>query len=405
MPLDPQRALAALRFLLRSSHLARADDLPVLIAGAGSHLGAEVAILYLADYDQVYLVPLAATGQPAAAEPIVIDGTLAGRAYSDVVQHLSATADRPTLWSPVLNGTERLGVLQLTFAAGTEVGDELRIAASDVAALAAELIMTRALYGDAIERTRRAQPMTVPAELQWRLLPPLTFVAPRISIAGTLAPTHEVAGDTFDYAVNGDIAHIAIMDAMGHGLEATLLASVATAALRNCRRSGLDLAASVAVMDAEIETHFGPDKFVTGIIGEVDVATGWWRWTTCGHYAALVIRRGRVVKELNQVTGAPLGLGLLAVNVEIGSERLEPGDRLLFYTDGVIEARDSAGEFFGTERLVSFLTTQEAAARPAAETLRRLNQAILAHQDGRLQDDATTLMVEWLGDQAALSTP
>ncbi len=186
---------------------------------------------------------------------------------------------------------------------------------------------------------------------------------------------------------------------MGHGLEATLLSAVAVAALRNARRGGLDLAGTVAAMDAEIASQFGPDKFVTGIVGQLDLATGWWRWTTCGHPPALLVRAGRVVKTLDSVIGAPLGLGLLEQHPEIGQERLEPGDRLLIYTDGVTEARDAAGEFFGTERLVRFVTRHTASGQPAAETLRRLNRAILAHQNGALQDDATTVLVEWHTDE------
>jgi serine phosphatase RsbU (regulator of sigma subunit) len=67
----------------------------------------------------------------------------------------------------------------------------------------------------------------------------------------------------------------------------------------------------------------------------------------------------------------------------------------VLYTDGVIEARAADGEFFGIDRLVDLIAHEAAADRPAAETMRRLNLAILAHQEGVLQDDATTLMVEW----------
>jgi len=127
--------------------------------------------------------------------------------------------------------------------------------------------------------------------------------------------------------------------------------------------------------------------------------TGWSRWTTCGHPPALLARDGRVVKALDSVVGAPLGLGLLAEHPQIASERLEPGDRLLLYTDGVIEARDTGGEFFAAERLVEFTARQAADGRPVAETLRRLSHLVLAHQAGALQDDATTVLIEWLTEE------
>jgi serine phosphatase RsbU (regulator of sigma subunit) len=141
--------------------------------------------------------------------------------------------------------------------------------------------------------------MTLPAELQWRLLPPLTFVSPRVAVSGILAPTHEVAGDSFDYALNGNVLHVALVDAMGHGLESTLLAAVAVGAMRNARRAGLTLPDTVQAMDAVLSAQFGPDRFVSGIIGELDTDTGWWRWATCGHPPALLVRGGRVVKELD----------------------------------------------------------------------------------------------------------
>jgi serine phosphatase RsbU (regulator of sigma subunit) len=245
--------------------------------------------------------------------------------------------------------------------------------------------------------------MSLPAELQWRILPPLTFVTSRVAISGFLAPTAEIAGDSFDYAVNGDIAHVAVVDGMGHGLEAALLSAVAISALRNARRSDLTLTESVQAMNDALENQFGPDKFVTGVVGELDTRTGLWSWITCGHPPVLLLRQGRVVKTLDRAISPPLGLR--TGEYEVCSERLEPGDRLVAYTDGVTEARDEAGDFFGVERLVDFITREASGGRPIPETLRRLNLAILAHQDGALQDDATTVIVEWLTDQVERTTP
>jgi serine phosphatase RsbU (regulator of sigma subunit) len=396
-----ERALAALRAILRPAHVMTPDDMATVVERAGQVLGATTAVVYLVDYEQTVLVPL---GGREGVEPVLIEGTVAGRAFTDVSPMTANGHGSVTLWSPVLDGTERVGVLQLIFP-GAALDADATAAAEDVAGLLAELLVTRGRYGDAIERVRRRTPMSVPAELQWRLLPPLTFVSPLVAIAGVLAPATEVAGDSFDYALNGDTAHVAIFDAMGHGLEAALLASVAVSSYRNARRAGADLASTVRFVDAQLADEFGSDKFVTAIMGELDVSTGWWRWATCGHPHALLVREAKVVKELSQVVAPPLGLRLLGEAPPTGSERLQRGDRILLYSDGVPEARDGDGGFFGTERLVEFIARHSAAGRPAAETMRRLSRAILAHQSGALQDDATTVMVEWLTPEAELSSP
>ncbi|MFL6240240.1 MAG: PP2C family protein-serine/threonine phosphatase [Actinomycetes bacterium] len=395
--------LAALDALLEASHLSAPEHLPAMTAHAGRLLGADHALLFLVDYEQSLLVPFAES--EGSAEAVSIDGTLAGRSYIDVTPHVTDSGALKTVWTPLLDGTERLGVLQLQFPQTTEVDDDLLTACQRMTALLAELVMTRTVYGDVIERLRRRKGLTVPAEIQWRLLPPLTFVTRTVGIAGVLQPAEEIAGDSFDYALNGDIAHIAIFDAIGHGLEATLLVAVAVSTLRNARRQRMTMPETIEAIDATLAGEFGPDKFVTGIVAELDVSTGWWRWITCGHPPALLVRGGRVVKTLDSVLAPPLGLGMLDTELSIGQERLERGDRLLLYSDGVTEARAPGGEFFGTERLVEFVTREAAAGHPVAESLRRLNRAILEHQEGHLQDDATTVVVEWYTDEAERSTP
>jgi serine phosphatase RsbU (regulator of sigma subunit) len=94
------------------------------------------------------------------------------------------------------------------------------------------------------------------------------------------------------------------------------------------------------------------------------------------------------------------GLGL---SVTLCREQLEPGDRLVLYTDGITEARSADDREFGRERFVDFLVRHHADGLPVPETLRRLIHAVLDHHDGRLQDDATVLFCEWLGPTAAPS--
>jgi serine phosphatase RsbU (regulator of sigma subunit) len=81
---------------------------------------------------------------------------------------------------------------------------------------------------------------------------------------------------------------------------------------------------------------------------------------------------------------------------------LEPADRILLYTDGVVEGRDEQGRFFGVDRLSEMVARETASGQLAPETLRRLARAILSHQGGELTDDATTVFVEWRGEQGRL---
>ena len=92
--------------------------------------------------------------------------------------------------------------------------------------------------------------------------------------------------------------------------------------------------------------------------------------------------------------GQPLGLGAPGEEAE---EALEPGDQVVFFTDGVTEARAPDGTFFGVDRLADLVSRASAGGNPVPETLRRLVHSILDHQAGDLQDDATAVLVEWKG--------
>ncbi len=235
--------------------------------------------------------------------------------------------------------------------------------------------------------------MTLAAELRWGMLPPLTFTGEHVGIACVLEPAYEVAGDAFDYAVNGGVLHLGIFDAMGHGLEASRMASLTVAAYRWARRRQLDLPETFRAMDEALSAEFGDEQFVTAQFGTLDPGRGTLLWLNAGHPAPLLLRGGRVSTELRAPPLLPLGLGDVATSVAESS--LEPGDRLLFFTDGVVEARSPGGERFGQQRLVDFTRRALADEQTLAETVRRLVRSVQGHRYGSLDDDATILLVEW----------
>jgi serine phosphatase RsbU (regulator of sigma subunit) len=384
---DP--GLEMLGHLLETSHGLAPDELVAAVARAGQAVDAEDVAVYLVDYAQTMLVPL-----PGGVdrEPLAIDTTLAGRAFTAIAAQEADSGAGRRLWLPLLDGAERVGVLGLTV---PSVDDPLRKRCGWLATLVAELILSKNQFTDGYSVTRRRQPMGLPAEMQWQLLPPLTFVTPRVVIAGLLEPAYEVAGDAFDYALNGDIAHLAVIDPVGHDLTASVLAAVTVGSYRHSRRAGLDLAATHAAIDQAVAGQFGGERFVTGQLAQLDCVTGRLQWVNAGHPLPLLVRRAKVVDTLACHPAPPLGLGF--GDAEIATAALEPADRVLFYTDGVVEGRNLAGEPFGEVRLADLLVRETLAGQPAAETMRRLAHAILAHQGTPPRDDATMVFLEWPG--------
>ncbi len=235
--------------------------------------------------------------------------------------------------------------------------------------------------------------MTMSAEVLWNLIPGRTFANNRVVVSAVLEPAYEVGGDAYDYAFTDDVLHLSIFDAMGHDTAAGLTATIAMGASRNNRRQGADLLTASEAIDAAIAEQF-TDRFATGILADLDTRTGWLTWVNRGHHPPLVLRSGRQVATLDSSPSPPMGFGL-GLSAGLARYQLEPGDRLLLYTDGVIEAQSPDGEPFGLERFMHFIIRREADDVPAPETLRRLIKAVLDHQHGRLQDDATVLLVEW----------
>lgn len=312
-----------------------------------------------------------------------------------------AVNGRVQVWIPLLDGTERLGVLGVTVDAAVApdiadglVGARLR----RFAGLVGELIMTKTAYGDTIVRLRRRSEMGLAAEMQWSLLPPLTFACREVTIAAALEPAYEVAGDTIDYAVDVGSARLAVLDGMGHGLRSAQLAVLAVAAYRNARRADRSLTETATVIHRALVEAFGGAAFATAVLAELDTDSGVLSWVNAGHPGPLLLRGGKLVRSLYARPMLPLGLmvnGRPDTVITVGREQLQPDDRVLFYTDGVTEARSPAGAFFGDQALVDLLGRNFTAGLPAPETMRRVVHALLDHQQGQLTDDASLLLLEW----------
>ncbi|HUF97886.1 MAG TPA: PP2C family protein-serine/threonine phosphatase [Ilumatobacter sp.] len=355
-------------------------------------LGASAVRFYVADYALRCLQQIDRAGN--VGEPHRIEGTFVGRVFTaDEVQVSDSAGTEPTTVSlPLMEGTSRIGVLQLDY-------DEWNGVAPDpFDPIVATFVMSWTLksrYSDASARARRAEPMSVEAEVQWDLIPPLSCSTPEVALSAILQPAYEIGGDSFDYAVDAAHLEFAITDAVGHGLSAVLMSAAAINSLRNARRAQIGLVAAYEQADRSVAAQFGHSNFVTALMGNLDLQSGVLTWINAGHVLPMLVRNGTFAGTLACKPSRPLGLG--GAVVEVAETSLQRGDRVLFYTDGITESRSSAGAFFGDDRLADFLV-RAALERPSVhETVRRLSENVFDFSDGVLRDDATMLLMEWHG--------
>ena len=372
----------------RRSLIAQPGSLGVLAPMAAEALGARSGRLFIVDYGLRSIRSLDADG--TAGEELPLEGTIAGRAFA--TGEPTQQGDRPTvMWWPLSEGSERIGLLELTFDDHTSIPNPGEVA--DVVRMMVLLLVSGRRYTDVLLRARRVRPLSEAAEAQWDLLPPLSYAGTNLAVSGILEPAYSIGGDSFDYAVNPGQLDIAIIDAIGHGLPAVLMASAAINTLRNARRERLTLEQAYRQTDRRISEQFGHSYYVTGQLASLDTSNGRLSWLNAGHVLPLLVRNDSFVGELACRPSMPIGLG--GPVVEIAVEQLQNGDRVLFHTDGVIESRSPDGTLFGLDRLADFLVRATLDRVSVAETVRRLSASVVAHVGTGLRDDATLFLVEY----------
>ncbi|GAC1586263.1 MAG: PP2C family protein-serine/threonine phosphatase [Acidimicrobiales bacterium] len=374
--------------LLHESRQAAPDQLGSFLAERVAGFAMRDLTVYVSDFEQRCLVPVAGS---AETRPIEMDNSVGGKAFTSATRVDEPVPGGTRLWSVVVDGAARLGVVAVTI---SDVDDEARALADSLAGVVAALLITRGQCTDAYTTLRRTEKFSLAAEMQWDLLPPTSLDSGRVSVAGLIQPAYDVGGDSFDYAVNGDILDFAVFDAMGHGLESSRLAHLAVSSYRHGRRSGRDLAAIYEGIDAAVTEVSGGrgDQFVTCLLGRLDLLGGALTWINVGHPLPYLVRNEEVVRSLVCAPTLPAGLG--GGLVEVAEHVLISGDRLFCITDGVVDAHRPGGEDFGEERLIELLATHSKEHLDAAETVRRLSHSVLDHH-GYLSDDTTAFLVDF----------
>ncbi len=239
----------------------------------------------------------------------------------------------------------------------------------------------------AVDQERMRRELELSRLIQTEMLPRRPLTSGSAEIAGVSIPARQVGGDFFNYFVlpDGRLA-LLVGDVSGKGVSAALLMANIQATLRARLPHETDLAQLADRLDRELDTPGG--VYLTLFLAILDIDGRLLRYVNAGHNPQFVVRRGGGIEALSS-TGMPIALYAGHGYTEARTV-LEAGDLLFFYTDGLVEAENEAGEMVGSERLQAMIVEEQ--ARDIGQVMRHVEQQVTQFRGKvELMDDATMM--------------
>ena len=379
------------------------DGVEVVVRELAAMVGAEEVTFLMADLGGDSLVRFVRAhqpgerlrGAPEQLETVPLAGTPYQRALvTQQVQVMSDDDGRFRLLAPVSDRGDALGVLEVVL--GSHPDDALVAKVASSAHALAYVVIANRRHTDLFESVQRSAPFSLAAEIQRRLLPPaLTCEAEQFTLAGWLEPANHVGGDTFDYSLDRDALHASVTDAMGRGVRAALLATLVVGTLRNARRAAVGVVEQANWANEAMSLYAEDDQLVTGLLMRVDLTSGRVVAVNAGHPRPYLLRAG-TVRFLELEADIPFGITPGASYTE-QEWQLEPGDRMVVVTDGLLERAEAAGHLDVAAALL-----RTAGLHPR-EMVHAFKSSVLAASEADLDDDASLLCIDWYGPMPARS--
>ena len=243
-----------------------------------------------------------------------------------------------------------------------------------------------------IEAAERAMAMELEqaAHIQMGLLPSKSPDVPGMDIAGGTLPCRTVGGDYYDYLEFPDgRVSVLIGDVAGKGMPASLLMSSLQARVKVLFEDGDDLATKIKRLNKTTTASCPDNRFITFFMTIVDPATGELVYTNAGHNPPLLVRKNGTVEQLK---GGGIILGILPIaKYQEFRIRMDPGDTLVLYSDGVTEAVNPSDVDFGEDRLGELTASLQ--GRPASEVVAAIQSEVKKFSEGAPQADDITVVV------------
>ncbi len=364
-----------------------------------------------------------------------IIGEVAANAKAQIVDDvqregimLGSTTDymrnRSMLVVPLRIRDEPLGVMAVLNKGRGSFNNEDRSLLQALADQGALFINNAILTGEVAAQERLRRDLQIARDIQQRLLPDKCPVVPGFEIGARGTAATEVGGDYYDFFwVDDDHLGIVVADVSGKGVHAALIAAMIRSAFRTQARGNADVNSVLSGVNEFISQDLRSDMFITCIYGILEISTRRFSWARAGHEPLLLAHGDNSIELLS-----PLGFALGVIEspefndfIEVQTIDLQPGDRLLIFTDGLTEAMNHDGEEFGMDRIMEVMavptgtpapvtahavSATESGAQPMAlvspcapecspsdpEDLKRMEYAVAAHVGTAPQSDDLTIV-------------
>jgi serine phosphatase RsbU (regulator of sigma subunit) len=394
MPSPGRSGLDLGALLERVEAAAPIEAVEVMAGTLAGMVGAREVAFLIADFSGRAVVRLTSAGSVEGArshageqaETMSLPGTMYEQVLRTQRPDLADVDDGVRLIVPVTDRGDAIGLIELILP--EEPAPSIVADVASAAHAMAFVVIAARRHTDVFEWGQRTSPFSLAAEIQRRLLPAsYTCEAAQFTLAGWLEPASSVGGDTFDYSLDRNSLQISITDAVGHQVTAALLATLLVGGLRNGRRRGLDLARQAEYAGDALKENARDGDFVTGQVARIDLRTGTAVIVNAGHPFPLRLRDGRVT-EIELDIDVPFGVhGGQPFRVQ--PLPLEPGDRIVFLTDGMQERNAVSLDVAATLAATADLHPRE--------VVHELGAAVMRATAGDLRDDATMVCLDWYG--------